>query len=318
MTTKILIIGAGGQIGSELTSALRRQYGSSNVIATDIKEPNKELVSSGPFEILDAKDYNAIEDCILKHEIDTVYLLAALLSATGEKFPDKAWNLNMTSLLNILDLAKLKLIDKVFWPSSIAVFGSTTPKINTPQETIMSPSTVYGITKLAGERWCEYYFRNYGVDVRSIRYPGIISWKTKPGGGTTDYAVEIFHKALTNGHYNCFLKKEAMLPMIYMDDAVKATVEIMAADKDAIKIRSSYNLAALSFTPEQLSDNIKKQIPDFTIEYHPDFRQKIAESWPETIDDSSARKDWNWQPEFSIENMVETMINQLQKRPVVN
>lgn len=311
MVSKVLIIGACGQIGSELTNILRSQLGTKNVIASDIRESNTELVASGPFEIIDAKSLKQIKDCIKKHNVDTVYLMAALLSATGEKFPQKAWSLNTTSLLNVLNLAKDKVIRKVFWPSSIAVFGPTTPKLNTPQRTIMEPTTVYGITKQVGERWCEYYHNNYGVDVRSIRYPGIISWKTLPGGGTTDYAIDIFHKAINDGHYDCFLNEDAALPMMFMEDAVKATLDIMNADADDIKIRSSYNLGAISFTPKELANEITKQIPNFTISYNPDFRQKIADSWPSSIDDSSAREDWNWRHSYDLKAITDEMLLQL-------
>jgi len=313
MNSKTLIIGACGQIGSELTNKLRSELGTENVIASDIRESNIELVNSGPFEIIDAKSYKQIKDCMQKHNVDTVYLMAALLSATGEKFPEKAWDLNMNSLLNVLNLAKEKIVSKVFWPSSIAVFGPSTPKVNTPQRTIMEPTTVYGITKQVGERWCEYYFNNYGVDVRSIRYPGIISWKTLPGGGTTDYAIDIFHKAISDGKYDCFLTEDTALPMMFMDDAVKATLDIMNANADDIKIRSSYNLSAISFTPKQLAAEIKKQIPEFTISYTPDFRQKIANSWPNSINDVEARYDWSWKHSYDIETMTNEMLLQLGK-----
>ncbi len=316
MVSKILIIGACGQIGSELTNKLRAELGVNNVIASDIRESNVELVASGPFEIIDAKNLDQISDCVKKYDINTVYLMAALLSATGEKYPEKAWNLNMESLLNVLNLAKERLIDKVFWPSSIAVFGPTTPKVNTPQKTIMEPTTVYGITKQVGERWCEYYHNNYGVDVRSLRYPGIISWKTLPGGGTTDYAIEIFHKAIKDGHYNCFLTENTALPMMYMEDAVKATLDIMEADAEDVKIRSSYNLSAISFTPKELALEITKQLPEFTISYKPDFRQKIADSWPSSIDDSSARGDWNWNHSYDLEAITKEMLLQLREKAV--
>ena len=277
-----------------------------------------ELVNSGPFEIIDAKNGKQIKNCILKHNVDTVYLMAALLSATGEKYPQKAWNLNTTSLLHVLNLAKNKVISKVFWPSSIAVFGPSTPKTNTPQSTVMEPTTVYGITKQVGERWCEYYYNNYGVDVRSIRYPGIISWKTLPGGGTTDYAIDIFHKAISKGHYDCFLTENTALPMMFMDDAVKATLDIMNAKAEEIKIRSSYNLSAISFTPKQLAAEIVKHIPEFTINYKPDFRQKIANSWPNSIDDTSARQDWNWSHTYDLEAIANEMLTQLgTEKPLV-
>ncbi|MBU2938223.1 NAD-dependent epimerase/dehydratase family protein [Lacinutrix sp. C3R15] len=314
MTSKILIIGACGQIGSELTYKLRDIYGVENVIASDINTRKLELVNAGPFVILDAKNFNAIKDCCINHNVKTVYLMAALLSATGEKYPMEAWDLNMNSLFHVLNLAKAKQIDHVFWPSSIAVFGSTTPKENTEQYTIMEPSTVYGITKQVGERWCEYYHKKYGVDVRSIRYPGIISWKTLPGGGTTDYAVEIYHEALKNKAYECFLSEETELPMMYMDDAIKATVDIMQADAESVKIRSAYNLAAISFTPKEIAASIQKHIPDFKITYKPDFRQDIADSWPKSIDDSCARQDWKWKPNFSLQDITKEMLLQLGKK----
>jgi nucleoside-diphosphate-sugar epimerase len=313
MASKILIIGACGQIGSELTTKLRDHLGIDNVIASDIRKSNEYLVNSGPFEIIDAKNLLSVKACVDKHNIDTVYLMAAMLSATGEQFPEKAWDLNMTSLFNVLNLAKDKVIKRVFWPSSIAVFGPTTPKVNTPQNTIMEPTTVYGMTKQVGERWCEYYHDKYGVDVRSIRYPGIISWKTLPGGGTTDYAIDIFHKAISDKHYECFLNKDSELPMMFMDDAVDATILIMNANADDLTIWSSYNLAAISFTPKQLAHSIKKQIPDFTIDYQPDFRQNIADSWPKSIDDSQARKDWNWKHNFDLEKITNEMLTQLKK-----
>ena len=311
MPSKILIIGAGGQIGSELTSALRATNGTNNVITSDINDKNTDMVESGPFEVLDAKSYKAIKSCIEKYDIDTVYLMAALLSATGEKYPQKAWDLNTESLFHVLNLAKDGLIKKIFWPSSIAVFGPSTPKHHTPQKTICEPTTVYGITKQVGERWCQYYFDKHGVDVRSLRYPGIISYKTPPGGGTTDYAVEIFHKALSDGHYDCFLSEDTELPMMFMDDAIKATIQLMDAPAENITERSSYNLAAFSFTPVDLYQEIKKHIPQFTIAYNPDFRQKIAESWPSSIDDSKAREDWGWEPNFDLEAMSKEMLEQL-------
>jgi len=313
MSSRILIIGAGGQIGSELVYKLRETYGKELVVASDINKDNVELVASGPFEIIDAKDYSAIKNCVEKHDIDTVYLLAALLSATGEKYPERAWDLNMTSLFNVLNLAKEKVIKKLFWPSSIAVFGPSTPRINTPQHTIMEPTTVYGITKQVGERWCEYYHNKYQVDVRSLRYPGIISWKTMPGGGTTDYAVEIYHKAITQGTYTCFLSEETELPMMYMEDAINATLSIMNAPEDTLSIRSSYNLSAVSFTPEQIANSIKNNIPNFEIEYEPDFRQGIADSWPRSIDDSVAQQDWNWKPKYTLDSMTKEMLFQLKK-----
>ncbi len=314
MDKRLLIIGACGQIGTELTLKLREIFGENSVIASDIREGNKELMKSGPFEFINAIDYNSILNIIEKYNINEVYLMAAMLSATGEKFPAKAWELNMNSLFNVLDLAKEGKIKKVFWPSSIAVFGPTTPKENTPQITVMEPTTVYGISKQAGERWCEYYHQKYGVDVRSIRYPGIISWKTEPGGGTTDYAVEIYHQALLNGTYSSFLNKETKLPMMFMDDAIAATIKIMEAKPEAVKIRSSYNLAAMSFTPQEIAEEIKKTIPEFEITYHSDFRQQIADSWPKSIDDSRAREDWGWQHKFDLKKMSENMLKCLHDR----
>jgi len=311
MKKRILIIGACGQIGTELTTFLRNKYGAHKVVASDIREGDDELMESGPFEVLDAMDYDAVQDVVINYEITDVYLMAAMLSATGEKFPMKAWNLNMNSLFNVLNLAKEGKVDKVFWPSSIAVFGATTPKQDTPQRTVMEPSTVYGISKQTGERWCEYYNKRFGVDVRSIRYPGIISYKTLPGGGTTDYAVDIYHKALKHKSYICFLNAETTLPMMYMEDAIRATVGIMEADEKDIKIKSSYNLSAMSFNPEDVTASIKKQIPEFTISYEPDFRQEIADSWPSSIDDSKAREDWGWQHKYSLDEMTDKMLTNL-------
>lgn len=314
MPKYILIIGACGQIGTELTLTLREKYGSEYVIASDIREGNEDLMQSGPFEILDATNYDALEEVIAYYEISEVYLMAAMLSATAEKFPMRAWNLNMNTLFNVLNLAKEKKIDKIFWPSSIAVFGPNTPKDDTPQNTIMEPSTVYGISKQSGERWCEYYFKKFDVDVRSIRYPGLISWKTMPGGGTTDYAVEIYHKALSEGAYTCFLEEDTKLPMMFMDDAIRATLQIMEAPSENIKERSAYNLAAMSFTPKEMAKNIKAVIPEFEMAYESDFRQEIANSWPSSIDDSSAQKDWNWKAEFDLEKTTETMLENLKNR----
>lgn len=313
METKILIIGACGQIGTELTNKLRTIYGKENVIASDIRKLNTDIVNEGMFEVVNALDYNQIEHLLEKHQITDVYLMAALLSATAEKNPAFAWDLNMNSLFHVLNLAKAGKIKKIFWPSSIAVFGPTTPRENTPQYTIMEPSTVYGISKQTGERWCEYYYKQYGVDVRSIRYPGLISWSTPPGGGTTDYAVDIYHKAITDGKFTSFLSENTGLPMMYMDDAIKATVGIMQADVDKIKIRSSYNLSAMSFTPAEIAEEIKKHFPNFTIDYEPDFRQKIADSWPASIDDNEARKDWGWKNDFDMKNMTVEMISKLKQ-----
>ena len=311
MEKRILIIGASGQIGNELTMYLRNMYSNQDVIASDVKQASKQVMESGPFEILDAMDGKAIEKIVTNYNITDVYLMAAMLSATAEKYPIKGWDLNMTSLFNVLNLARDKKIEKVFWPSSIAVFGPTTPKINTPQHTIMEPATVYGISKQTGERWCEYYHKRYGVDVRSIRYPGLISYKTLPGGGTTDYAIEIFHKALKDKKYTCFLNAQTALPMMFMDDAINATVNIMLAPPQKIKIRNAYNLAALSFNPQELAASIQKYIPDFTINYKPDFRQAIADSWPASIDDAVARKDWGWQHTIDLDKMTKVMIDNL-------
>jgi nucleoside-diphosphate-sugar epimerase len=314
MDTKILIIGACGQIGTELTAKLRATYGVTNVIATDIRKLNNEVVNNGIFEVVNALDYNQIEHLIEQYHITDVYLMAALLSATAEKNPAFAWDLNMNSLFHVLNLAKAGKIKKIFWPSSIAVFGPTTPRHQTPQFTIMEPSTVYGISKQTGERWCEYYYKQYGVDVRSIRYPGLISWSTEAGGGTTDYAVDIYHKAITDGKFTSFLSENTELPMMYMDDAIKATIQIMQAPLDQIKIRSSYNLAAMSFTPKQIGAAITKHYPEFKLSYAPDFRQKIADSWPASIDDSSARVDWGWTNDFDMTTMTEAMFKNLKEQ----
>ncbi len=311
MNDTILILGACGQIGTELTQKLRALYGRDNVIASDIREGNQEMMSSGPFEIIDATSKERIFEVVEKYKVTQVYLMAAMLSATAEKYPLKGWDLNMTSLLAVLELAREKHIQKVYWPSSMASFGPTSPKINTPQQTIMEPSTVYGISKVAGEHWCNYYHEKYGVDVRSIRYPGIISWKTLPGGGTTDYAVDIYFDAIKNGTYECFLSENTRLPMMYMDDAIKATIQIMQADTAKIKTRTSYNLAAISFTPKEITAEIRKHIPEFEISYKPDFRQAIADSWPQIIDDSHARKDWGWQHKFDLTSMTNDIVTNL-------
>ncbi|MBK8367298.1 MAG: NAD-dependent epimerase/dehydratase family protein [Bacteroidetes bacterium] len=306
---KILIIGAGGQIGIELTQELSLLYGSSNVIAADLK-PIPAL-DNNPFETLDILDKDALFNVVKKHSISHVYLLAALLSATGEQNPMFAWKLNMEGLFNVLDLAKEKHISKVYWPSSIAVFGPTTPRIDTPQYTVMEPSTVYGISKQAGERWCEWYFHKFGVDVRSLRYPGLIGWKSAPGGGTTDYAVHIFHQALKTKTYECFLSENTALPMMHMEDAIRATIEIMHAPAENIKIRGAYNLAGISFTPAQIAAEIQKHIPDFTISYKPDFRQAIANSWPQSILDHEAKNDWNWSAKYNLSSLVANMLQNL-------
>lgn len=311
MSKKILIIGACGQIGTELTHALRAKYGVDNVIASDIRKLNTDVVNNGPFEVINALDFNQIEHLLEKYQIDEVYLMAALLSATAEKNPAFAWDLNMNSLFHVLNLAKAGKIKKIFWPSSIAVFGPNTPKEDTPQYTIMEPSTVYGISKQSGERWCEYYHNVFGVDVRSIRYPGLISWSSPPGGGTTDYAVDIYHQALANQRYECFLSEHTRMPMMYMDDAIRATISIMEAPAEKVRIRSSYNLAAMSFDPAEIANEIKKHIPEFEITYNPDSRQKIADSWPASIDDSEARKDWGWSHQFDLQAMTVDMLEHL-------
>ena len=313
MNTTILVLGASGQIGTELTQKLREVYGETNVIASDIREGNAEMMASGPFEIIDATCKETILSVVQKYNVNQVYLLAAMLSATAEKFPQKAWDLNMSSLLAVLDLAKEKHIQQVYWPSSIAVFGSSTPKNNTPQQTIMEPSTVYGISKISGEFWCNYYHQKYGVDVRSIRYPGIISWKTKPGGGTTDYAVDIYFKAIEDKKYECFLSENTRLPMMYMPDAVNATILLMQEKSENIKIRTSYNLSAIDFTPKEIAAEIQKHVPDFQITYNPDFRQAIADSWPSSINDDHARKDWNWKHNFDLETMTKDILKNLKK-----
>ena len=312
MSQTILVLGASGQIGSELIEKLRTVYGSAHVVASDIRNGSPSLMNSGPFEIIDATDKEAIFVIVKKYNVTQIYLLAAMLSATGEKFPQKAWDLNMTSLLAVLDLAKDKHINQVFWPSSIAVFGTTSPKIHTPQKTIMEPSTVYGISKISGEFWCNYYHEKYGVDVRSLRYPGIISWKTKPGGGTTDYAVDIFFKALEQGSFECFLSEDTCLPMMYMEDAVNATVQIMQVNANQINIRTSYNLSAMNFTPKELASAIHQHLPNFTISYKPDYRQAIADSWPDSIDDTKAREDWGWSPNYTLSKMTKDILENLQ------
>lgn len=305
---KAIVIGASGQIGTELVVELRKRFGNDNIIASDLGTTIKEALKDGPYEQLDVMDAARLRQIIVSNEVQEVYLLAALLSATAEKNPDFAWKLNMEGLFNVLNLAKEGIVKKVFWPSSIAVFGPNTPSDNTPQYTIMEPSTVYGISKLAGERWCEYYAKQYQVDVRSIRYPGLISYTSLPGGGTTDYAVDIFYSAKKNEKYSCFLKEDTGLPMMYMEDAIRATIDLMDAPAENVKIRSSYNLGGISFTPAEIYAAIKQQRPNFEIEYHPDFRQKIADSWPSSIDDSHAQKDWGWKGNFDLEKMVKIML----------
>ena len=314
MKERILIIGSSGQIGTELVMELRSMYGNNNVIASDIRPSSSEVMESGPFEKLDIMDEKLLRDVVKKYKITQVYLLAALLSATAEKNIELGWSLNMRSHSHVLDLAKDGLIKKIFWPSSIAVFGPTTPMENTPQYTIMEPNTVYGITKQAGERWNEYYFNKFGVDVRSIRYPGLIGWKAAPGGGTTDYAVDIFHQAIQHEKYESFLSENTGLPMMYMSDAIRATIELMEAPAEQVKIRSSYNLAGISFTPKQLASEIKKHIPDFEMTYNPDFRQAIADSWPSSINDSYAQKDWGWELKYDLEKMTSDMMINLKEQ----
>ncbi|MBN8696601.1 MAG: NAD-dependent epimerase/dehydratase family protein [Bacteroidetes bacterium] len=308
---KILVIGSSGQIGTELVQNLREIYGIDGVIASDVKVT--EQAKDGPFEVIDVMNANALLEIVKRHQVTEIYLLAALLSATAEKMPKFGWDLNMQGLFNVLDLAKEKIIKKVYWPSSIAVFGPNTPKVDTPQYTVMEPSTVYGISKQAGERWCEYYFNKYNVDVRSLRYPGLIGWKSAPGGGTTDYAVHIFHEALKTGKYECFLSENTTLPMMHMEDAINATIGIMQADASKVKIRSSYNLAGFSFSPKEIAAEIQKHIPSFSISYNPDSRQQIADSWPQSINDEFARKDWGWAPKYDLKNLTINMLENLKK-----
>lgn len=311
MKDKILVIGASGQIGVELTLALRKMYGESNVIASDLREENPLLHGTGPYVAMDVMSKEMLHVQVIRQGVTQIYLLAAILSATGEKNPALAWHLNMQGLLNVLDIAKEEKLQKVYWPSSIAVFGPTSPKKNCPQQTIIEPTTVYGISKYAGEFWCNYYFNKFGVDVRSIRYPGLISYKSAPGGGTTDYAVEIFHDAIDDHHYNCFLEKDTYLPMMYMPDAIRATIELMEAPRENIKIRTSYNISGISFSPEEIAGEIKSHIPDFNIDYKPDYRQAIANSWPQSIDDSVARNDWGWKHEYDLSAMTSDMLANL-------
>jgi nucleoside-diphosphate-sugar epimerase len=310
----ILVIGASGQIGTELILRLRQMYGADKVIATDIRLPQNPEILEGPFEHLNVTDYNELERIVVEHQVGCIYHLAAMLSATGEKNPDKAWDLNMNGLLNVLRICKNNTDIRLFWPSSIAVFGPRTPKDNTPQYTVTEPSTVYGISKIAGEYWCQYYHDNFGVDVRSIRYPGIIGHKSEPGGGTTDYAVHIFYDAIEKQSYECFLSEERVLPMMFMEDAIDATIEITEAPSDQIKIRTGYNLAGFSFSPKDLAAEIQKSIPEFSISYNPDFRDKLAASWPSSIDDSDARADWNWNNQTSFEDMVAIMLREIGKK----
>jgi nucleoside-diphosphate-sugar epimerase len=311
---KILVIGCSGQIGSELTLALRKLYGNDNVFATDIKQAPADILESGPFHILDVLDYNNLLHFAVRYNITQVYNLAAVLSGNAEKIPQQAWEINMKSLMNTLELGRDSDAKKLFWPSSIAVFGPTTPRHNTPQMTVMEPNTVYGISKLAGERWGEYYHKRYGVDFRSLRYPGLISYKTEAGGGTTDYAVEIYYEAIRNRSYECFLSEDTALPMMFMDDAIHATIKLMQTDGGKLSLRSSYNVGGMSFTPKEVAAAIKKRIPDFKISYNPDFRQAIAESWPASIDDSVARKDWGLNDTFDLDSMTELMLQEIKKK----
>lgn len=308
---KILVIGASGQIGVELTLALRKMYGNANVVASDLREENDLLKGTGPYVSLDVMNKEMLHVQVIRQGITQIYLLAAILSATGEKNPNLAWSLNMQSLLNVLDIAREENLHKVYWPSSIAVFGPTSPRQNCPQATIIEPVTVYGISKFAGEFWCNYYNRRYGVDVRSLRYPGLISYKSAPGGGTTDYAVEIYHEALEEKKYECFLREDTYLPMMYMPDAIRATIELMEADTSKISVRTSYNISGMSFSPKEIAAGIKVHIPDFSITYKPDYRQAIADSWPQSIDDAVARNDWGWKEEFDLERMTKDMLENL-------
>lgn len=308
---KILVIGASGQIGVELTLALRNIYGNANVIASDLREENELLKGTGPYVSMDVMNKEMLHVQVIRQNITQIYLLAAILSATGEKNPGLAWHLNMQGLLNVLDIAREEKLEKVYWPSSIAVFGPTSPRQQCPQQTVIEPTTVYGISKYAGEFWCNYYFHRYGVDVRSLRYPGLISYKSAPGGGTTDYAVEIFYEALEKKRYTSFLQQGTYLPMMYMPDAIRATIELMEAPADKISVRTSYNLSAMSFAPEEIGAEIKKHIPEFQLDYKPDYRQAIADSWPQSIDDSVARQDWGWKHEYDLEKMTADMLKNL-------
>jgi nucleoside-diphosphate-sugar epimerase len=308
---KILVIGASGQIGVELTLALRKIYGNASVVASDLREENDLLKGTGPYVSLDIMNKEMLHVQVIRQNITQIYLLAAILSATGEKNPNLAWHLNMQGLLNVLDIAREENLHKVYWPSSIAVFGPTSPKKDCPQQTIIEPTTVYGISKYAGEFWCNYYHQRFGVDVRSLRYPGLISYKSAPGGGTTDYAIEIFHEAVGDKKYTCFLKADTYLPMMYMPDAIRATIELMEAPAEKLSVRTSYNLSAMSFSPEEIGAEIKKSVPDFKLDYSPDYRQAIANSWPQSIDDSVARRDWGWKHEYDISKMTADMLKNL-------
>ena len=312
---KIMVIGAVGQIGSELTMALRDKYGNDNVLACGRKtKPSKELFESGPFEFIDITNKETVEKTVKKYDIDTIYNMAAILSAAGEENPKICWNVNMNGLYNVLELAREMKLTRVFVPSSIAVFGPETPRDNTPQETVLKPKTMYGITKVAGELLGDYYFKKYDLDVRGLRYPGIISSETLPGGGTTDYAVEIFYKAIKEKRYTCFVKEDTVLPMMYMPDCIKGTIDLMEAPISKLKHHCDFNMASMSFSAGDLAKEIKKHIPDFVCEYKPDFRQEIADSWPRSIDDSDSRKEWGWKPHFNISSMTEDMLEKLKAK----
>jgi len=315
MTENILVIGAAGQIGSEIVTELRKIYGNEHVFATDIKHPPADILESGPFQLLDVMDDKHLIHFVVRHKISQIYHLAAVLSGNAERLPIQAWNINMDGLMKVLEVAHMfEEVKRVFWPSSIAIFGPTTPRVNTPQLTVMEPTTVYGISKLAGERWCEYYFKRYHVDVRCIRYPGLISYKTEAGGGTTDYAVEIYYEAVKNGNYTCFLKEDTLLPMMFMPDAIRATIELMELPLEKMTIHSGYNIAGVSFTPKDVVNEIKKHIPEFTVSYQPDFRQAIADTWPQTLDDSLARRNNGWKHEYDLPRMTEIMLREIRKK----
>lgn len=311
----LMVIGAAGQIGSELVVELRKIYGSEHVFATDIKQPAPDVLNGGPFQILDVMDDKQLIHFIIRHKINQIYHLAAVLSGNAEKLPTQAWRINMDSLMNILEVAKMvEEVKKIFWPSSIAVFGPTTPRINTPQLTVMEPVTVYGISKLAGERWCDYYYNKYRVDVRSLRYPGLVSYETEPGGGTTDYAVEIYYEAVRREKYECFLSEGTALPILFMPDAIKATIQLMEAERSRLTIHNSYNLGGMSITPAQMHQEIQKHIPGFSIRYKPDFRQAIADTWPHSVDDTIANADWGFQKSYNLEKMTSIMLNEIKKK----
>jgi nucleoside-diphosphate-sugar epimerase len=312
---KILVTGSVGQIGSELTMALREKYGNDNVVACGRKtKPSDKLYNSGPFEYLDITDGSTVDKVIKKYDIDTIYNMAAILSAVGEEKPLVCWNVNINGLYNVLELAREYEMSRVFIPSSIAVFGPETPRVNTPQETVLKPKTMYGVTKVAGELLGDYYFKRFGLDVRGLRYPGIISSETHPGGGTTDYAIEIFYEAIKNKRYTCFVKKDTVLPMMYMPDCIKGTIDLMEADISKLKHHCDFNMTSMSFSAGELAAEIKKHIPDFVCEYKPDFRQAIAESWPQSIDDRLARKEWGWNPSYNLSSMTKDMLGKLSKR----